>query len=75
MRHGRASLQPVEQLVDLRGVELLVVMAVDHHHRRAAAGGQALFLALEEDAAVGGGFAELAAELLLGSARRGLRRR
>ena len=47
------------------GVELLVVMAVDDHHRRAAAGGQAFFFALEVDAAVGGGFAQLAAELLL----------
>ena len=64
MRH--ALLQAVEQLVHLRGVELLVVMAVDDHHRRAAAGGQALFLALEVDAAVGGGLAQLAAELLLG---------
>ena len=67
VRHvGVALLQPVEQLVDLRGVELLVVMTVDDHHRRAAARGQAFFFALEEDAAVGGGFAEPAAELLLG---------
>src|SRR3546814_10657785 len=61
-----ASLQPLEQLVDLGRVELLVVMPVDHHHRRATARSQALFLALEVDAAVGGGLAQLAAELLFG---------
>src|SRR5690606_33663744 len=60
------SLQSVEQLVHLRGGELLVVMAVDEDHRRAAACGHALLLALEEHAPVGRGFAQLAAQLLLG---------
>src|SRR3546814_3628905 len=60
-----SSLQAIQQLVHRRGVELLVVMAVDHDHRRAATGGHAFFLALEVDAAVGGRFAELAAQLLL----------
>src|SRR3546814_19739228 len=60
-----SSLQASQQLVHRRGVELLVVMAVDHDHRRAATGGHAFFLPLEVDAAVGGRFAELAAQLLL----------
>jgi hypothetical protein len=59
------SLQSVEDLVDLRGGELLVVVAVDHHHRRAAAGREAFFFALQEDAAIRRRLAELDAELLL----------
>src|SRR5687768_1159785 len=61
-----ASLQSVEQRVDLRGIELLVVMPIDNHDRRAAAGGDAFLLAPEVDAAVGARFAQAAAELFLG---------
>ena len=71
-RYGKgASLQSVQQLVHLRGVEVLVVMPVDDHHRRTAARGDALFLALQEHAAIGGGFAQPAAEFPLGMLRTG----
>ena len=67
IRHlSPVSLQPIEQRVDFRRIELLVVMPVDHHHRRAAARGDAFFLALEVDAAIGSGFAQLAAQPGLG---------
>src|SRR5579875_1049339 len=60
-----ASLQCIQDLVDLVGRQVLVVIPVHRHHRRAAARREALFFLLEEDASVGGALAQLDAQLLL----------
>src|SRR5581483_6789355 len=63
-----ASVQSVQNLIDLLRCELLVVMPVHHHHRRAGAGGQAFLFALQEHAAVFRTLAELDSVLLLAMA-------
>src|SRR5690606_31683447 len=59
VRHG------VENRVDLRGRQVLVINVVDHHHRRAAACREALFLDLDVELAVRRRLPGLDAEPLL----------
>src|ERR1700690_1867744 len=59
------SFQFVQDSIDLRGREILVIDVVDHHHRRSDAGGEALLLAFQEYASVGRALARFDAELAL----------
>ena len=59
----RPSVEPIQDVINLAGRQIFVILVIDHHHRRTTASSETLFFALEVDAPVLGTLAELDAKL------------